>query len=129
MKTNATSAGGTNVIVIVLGILVAFLIFMALTGRKVPILSSERAILLAVVVIGMFICSQVGIGRVSAIGAWSHPLSIVGYVLGAIIVLIGIAALFGRNIPPLTSYYQSIAAVAVIAVLKVIMSTVHRLFL
>lgn len=129
MKTNAASAGGTNVIVIVLGILAAFLIFMALTGRKVPILSSERAILIAVVVIGLFICSQVGIGRISAIGAWSHPLSIVGYVLGAIIVLIGIAALFGRNIPPLASYYQSVAAVAAIAVLKVIVSTVHRLFL
>jgi hypothetical protein len=129
MKTNAASAGGTNLVVIVLGILVAFLIFMALTGRKVPILSSDRAILLAVVVIGLFICSQVGIGRVSAIGAWWHPLSIVGYVLGAIIVLIGVAALFGRNIPPLTSYYQSIAAVAAIAVLKVIVSTIHRLFL
>ncbi len=129
MKTNATSASGTNLVVIVLGILIAFLIFMALTGRKVPLLSSERAILLAVVVIGMFICSQVGIGRVSAIGAWWHPLSILGYVLGAIIVLIGIAALFGRNLPPLTSYHQSIAAVATIAVLKIVLSTVHRLFL
>ena len=129
MKTNATSAGGMNLFVIALGVLVAFLIFMALTGRRVPLLSSDRAILLAVVIIGMFICSQAGIGRVSAINAWWHPLSIVGYVLGAVIVLIGIAALFGKNIPPLSSYYQSIAVVAGIAVLKVILSTIHRVFL
>ncbi len=129
MKTNAVSAGGTNPVVIVLGILVAFLVFMALTGRKVPLLSNDRAILLSIVAIGLFICSQAGIGRISAINAWWHPFSIVGYVLGAVIVLIGIAALFGKTIPPLTSYYQSIAAVAGIAVLKVILSTIHRLFL
>src|SRR5512143_4057555 len=121
MKTNAASAGGTNLVVIVLGILVAFLVFMALTGRKVPLLSSDRAVLLAVVVIGMFICSQAGIGRVSAINAWWHPLSIVGYVLGAVIILIGLAALFGRQVPPLTSYHESIMAVAAIGVLKVVL--------
>jgi hypothetical protein len=129
MKTNAATSGGANVLVIALGILVAFLVFMALTGRKVPLLSSDRAVLLTVVVVGLFICSQVGIGRISAINAWWHPLAIVGYVLGAVIVLIGIAALFGRTIPPLTNFYQSIAAVAGIAVLKVILSTIHRLFL
>lgn len=129
MKTNAASADGTNLVVIVRSILVAFLVFMALTGRKVPLLSSDRAVLLVVVVVGMFICSQAGIGRVSAINAWWHPLSIVGYVLGAVIILIGAAALFGKNIPPLTSYHQSLAAVAGIAVLKVILSTIHRLYL
>ncbi len=127
MKTNAVPAGGANLLVIVLGLLIAFLVFMALTGRKVSLLSSDRAVLVAIVVVGMFLCSRAGIGRVAAVGAWWHPLSIMGYVLGAVIILIGIAALFGRNIPPLVSYYQSIAAVAGIAVIKVILSTIHRL--
>ncbi len=129
MKTNTMSASGTNLVVVVLGLLAAFLVFMALTGRKVPLLPSDRAVLLAVVIIGMLMCTQGGIGPLSAIGAWLHPLSIVGYVLGAIIVFIGIAAVFGKLIPPLTSYYQSIIAVAVIAAIKIVLTTIHRVLL
>jgi hypothetical protein len=129
MKTNSISTGGSNLAVIALGILAALLVFAVLTGRKVPLLSTDRAALLALVVIGMIICTQGGIGQVSANGAWLHPLSILGYLLGATIILIGIAALFGKNIPPLTSFYQSFTAVAVIAAVKLVLTTIHRLFL
>jgi hypothetical protein len=129
MKTNTMPTSGTNLVVITLGIFAALLVFAVLTGRKVPLLSSDRSALLALVVIGLLICSQGGIGRVSANGAWLHPFSIIGYVLGVAIIVIGIAALFGKNIPPLTSYYQSFTAVAVIAAIKLILTTIHRLFL
>jgi hypothetical protein len=129
MKTYSISTGGSNLAVIALGILAALLVFAVLTGRKVPLLSTDRAALLALVVIGMIICTQGGIGQVSANGAWLHPLSILGYLLGATIILIGIAALFGKNIPPLTSFYQSFTAVAVIAAVKLVLTTIHRLFL
>jgi len=129
MKTNTMPTSGTNLVVIALGIFAALLVFAVLTGRKVPLLSSDRSALLALVVIGLLICSQGGIGRVSANGAWLHPFSIIGYVLGVAIIVIGIAALFGKNIPPLTSYYQSFTAVAVIAAIKLILTTIHRLFL
>lgn len=129
MKTNTMPTSGTNLVVIALGIFAALLVFAVLTGRKVPLLSSDRSALLALVFIGLLICSQGGIGRVSANGAWLHPFSIIGYVLGVAIIVIGIAALFGKNIPPLTSYYQSFTAVAVIAAIKLILTTIHRLFL
>ena len=129
MKTDSVPTSGTNLIVIVLGILAVLLVFAVLTGRKVPVLSSDRSALLGLVVIGMVICSQAGIGRMAARGEWQHPLSIVGYLLGAVIILIGIAALFGKQIPPLKSYYQSFTAVTVIAVVKLVLTTIHRLFL
>src|SRR5574342_598797 len=129
MKTNTLSTGGTNLAVIALGILATVLVFLVLTGRKVPLLSSDRSALLAFVVIGMLICSNAGIGRVATSGAWWHPFSIIGYLLGAAIIAIGIAALFGKNIPPLTSYNQSFTAVAVIAAIKLVLTTIHRLFL
>ncbi len=129
MKTNTISLGGVNVVVIVLGVLATALAFMVLTGRKVPLLSTDRAALIAMVVIGMFICSNAGIGRVAASKAWFHPFSIIGYLLGAAILVIGIAAVFGKNIPPLANYYQSFAAVTGIAVLKLVFTTIHRLFL
>ncbi len=129
MKTNALSTSGVNPVVIVLGILAALLIFAVLADRKVPILNTDRAALLGLVVIGLAICSQVGIGRVSASGAWWHAFSIISYLLGAVIVIIGLAALFGKLIPPLASYHQAFIAVVAIAVIKIILTTIHRLFL
>ena len=129
MKTNTMSASGTNLAVIALGILAALLVFAVLTGRKIPLLTSDRAALLALLVIGMLMCAPGGIGRVSATGAWLHPFSIIGYLLGAVIIVIGMAALVGKNIPPLTSYYQSFTVVAVIAAIKLVLTTIHRLFL
>lgn len=129
MKTNTLSTSGINLAIIVLGILAVALIGFVMTGRKIPWLSSDRAALIALVVIGMAICSMGGIGRVAASGEWLHPFSIVGYILGAAIIVIGIAALFGKQIPPLTSYYQSFIAVAVIAAVKLVLTAIHRLFL
>ena len=129
MKANSISFGGTNLVVIPLGILAALLVFAVLTGRKIPLLSSDRAALLLLVVLGLLMCSQGGIGRVSANNAWFHPLSIIGYLLGGIIILIGLAALLGKNIPPLTSFHQSFTVVTVIAAFKLVMTTIHRLFL
>jgi hypothetical protein len=127
MKTNTVSATGANFLVVALGILVALLVFAVLTGRKIPLLTNERAALLALVVIGMAMCSNGGIGQVAARGLFWHPLSIAGYLMGATILAIGIAALFGRNIPPLTSYHQSFLAVSVIALVKIVFTTLHRL--
>ncbi len=129
MKTNTITPSGTSILPIVLGIVAVALIFLVLTGRKVPLLTSDRASLLALVVIGMAICGNAGIGRVAATNAWFHPLSIVGYLLGAAIIVVGIAALIGKNIPPLTNYYQSFIAVSIISVVKVVLTTIHRLLL
>lgn len=129
MKAKSLSTPGTNLVVIILGILAAWLVFAVLTERKVPLLTTDRAALLALVVIGMIMCTRGGISRVAAARAWLHPFTIIGYLLGADILVIGIAALVGTNIPPLTSYYQSFVVVAVVAAIKVVLTTVHRLFL
>jgi hypothetical protein len=129
MKANSISSSGTSLVMIALGLLATLLIFAVLSGRKIPLVPSERASLLALVTIGMLLCSRGGIGRVAAGGAWLHPFSILGYLLGGVIILIGFAALFGKNIPPLTSYHQSFVAVTAIAVVKLVITTIHQLFL
>ncbi len=129
MKTNVASASGINPVVILLVILAVGLIYAVLTGKKVPVLSTDRAALIGLVVIGIAICSQVGIGRVSASGAWLHPFSIIGCLLGGVMLIIGLAAVFGKPIPPLTNFHQSFIAVVAIASLNVILTTIHRLFL
>lgn len=128
MKTTTLSTGGSSLPFIVLGVLAAGLVFATLTDRKVPLLGSDRSVLAALLILGMAICSQ-GIGRVAAAGAWTHPLSILGYLLGAAILVIGGAAFFGRPIPPLTSTNQTILAVGGLAVVKLVLSAIHHLLL
>jgi hypothetical protein len=94
------STDGTNLAVIALGILAALLVFAVLTGRKVPLLTSDRAALLALVVIGMIMCTQGGIGRVSASGTWLHPFSFLGYLLGAAIVRLASRRCSGKIFSP-----------------------------
>ena len=128
MRTNTVSTSGTNLGVIALGILAALLVAAVYTERKIPLLSSDRAAVVALVAIGMAICAQ-GIGRVAAAGAWTHPFSILAYLLGGAILLVGIAALAGKQVPPLSSYAQSFTAVTILAVAKVVLTAIHRLFL
>ncbi len=126
MKVNPLSSGSINPAVIALGLLAALLVFATLTGRKIPLIGSERSALLVLVLLGMAMCTQGGIGRVAASGAWLHPFSIVGYLLGGAILIIGLAALFGKTIPPLVSYRQSFLAVTAIAIVKLVITSIHR---
>jgi hypothetical protein len=98
-------------------------------GVKLPFITNPRTVLIVFLAAGLVVCSIGGIGRVSASGAWLQPFSIIGYVLGALIIVIGVAALFGKPIPPLSSDQQSITAVAGIAALKLVLAAIHRLFL
>lgn len=127
MKANAISSTGSSTTTILLGILAAALVFALLTGRKVPLISGERAGLIVLVVIGMAMCTN-GIGRVAAAGAWTHPLSILGYLLGALILVVAGAAILGRPLPLVPGVHQAIIAVSVLEVLKLVFSIVHRMF-
>ncbi len=129
MKANSMPAGNSNLAVIIMTVLAAVLVITVLSGRRLPLLSGDRAAIIVLVILGMAICSQVGIGRVSAIGAWSHPLAILGYILGGAILVIGGAALFGKLIPPLVDFHQAFTVVTVIALTKVVIATIHRILL
>jgi hypothetical protein len=69
MKENIVPVTSINPTTIILGILAAGLVFAVLTGRRVPLISSERVALIVLVVLGMAMCTN-GIGRVAAANAW-----------------------------------------------------------
>ncbi len=127
MKANTLATSGFQPGVILLGLLALALIAAVLSGKQIPLISNERLAVVALALVGMAICSQAGIGRVAATGAWAHPLSILGYLLGASILVIAGAALFNKLVPPLISYHQAFLAVTAIAALKVVISFIHRL--
>jgi len=113
--------------ILLLALLAAVVVFIGATGRHVPLLSSVRADIILLVIIGMTMCTQGGIGRVTATGQWSHPLSIVGYILGGLILLITLAVFVGWKLPYIQTDQQALIAIAVLIGLKVVNAVTHYL--
>jgi len=126
MKTIAQPAVITPTI-IGLALLFAAITFIGVTGKKIPLLSNIRVDIVLLVIIGMTICSQGGIGRVAAMGQWTHPLSIIGYLLGGLILIITLAVFAGWKLPYIANDQQALLAIAILASLKVVNAVTHYL--
>lgn len=126
MKTIAQSAPITPAI-IGLAILFAAVTFIGVTGKRVPLLSNIRVDIILLVIIGMTICTQGGIGRVAAAGQWTHPLSIIGYLLGGLILLITLFVFTGWKLPFIANDQQALLAIAILTGLKVVNAVTHYL--
>jgi hypothetical protein len=113
--------------IIVLLLLAAGVVFVSVTGRKVPLVSNIRVSILLLAVLGMAICSQGGIGRIAASGQWSHPQAILGYILGGVILVIAVFAFFGWKLPFIQTSQQALLAITGLIVLKFINSAIHYL--
>jgi len=124
MKT-ASISSPISLTIIIPALLCAIVTFIGVTGKKVPLLSNIRIDIILLVVIGMTICSQGGIGRVAATGQWSHPLAIIGYILGGLILLITLAVFVGWKLPYIQSDQQALLAIAILAGIKVINAMAH----
>ena len=113
--------------IIALILIAAAVTWIGIRGTKVPLLSNIRVDIVLLVLLGMAICTQGGIGRVSAMGAWSHPLAIIGYILGGLILLISLAVFIGWRLPYIQTDQQALLAIALLASLKVVDSAAHYL--
>ncbi|MGZ6316241.1 MAG: hypothetical protein ACXWNQ_03195 [Anaerolineales bacterium] len=126
MKTAAVPSP-LNFGVIVLALLFLAVVFVAVTGRRVPVISSMRAAMLALLVIGMAMCALGGIGRVGALGQWAHPLAILGYLLGALILVVALGTIFAWKLPYVHSDQQAVVLVAVFTAAKIVLTLIHSL--
>lgn len=113
--------------IIALILLAAVVTFIGVTAKRVPVLSSVRVDIILLVLIGMAICTQGGIGRVAATGEWTHPLSIIGYLLGGLILLITLAVFVGWKLPFIANDQQALLAIAILAGLKLVNAVTHFL--
>ena len=126
MKTIAQPAVITPS-VLVLALLAAAVVFIGATGKKVPILSNLRLDIILLVLLGMGICTQAGIGRIAATGEWSHPLAILGYILGAVILIVATSVFIGWKLPFIQNDQQALIAIAILAGLKIVNAVTHYL--
>lgn len=126
MKTLTQPAVLTPTI-IGLALLAATIVFIGVTGKKVPLLSNVRVDIVLLVIIGMSICTLGGIGRIATTGQWSHPLSIIGYILGGLILLVTLAVFVGWKLPFIANDGQALLAIAILASLKIVNVVTHYL--
>jgi hypothetical protein len=109
-----------------LGLVAAVIVFASLTGRQLPLIGTPRAALIALLIIGMAMCTG-GIGQVSASGRWTSPLAILGYLLGAAILLVILSAFTGWKLPLINTETQAVAAVAALIATKTLIGTASYL--
>lgn len=118
MKGKTMNATNQLIVPMALGLLCAGIVYATLAGKTLPLISSPRAALIALLVIGMAACMGGGIGQVGASGRWLSPLAIAGYLLGAVILVVFIAAFAGWKLPLIQSDTQAVLAVALLMAVK-----------
>lgn len=126
MKTSSVPSP-LSISVLIVAVLFAALVFAVVTGRRVPLISNIRVAMVVLLVLGMSMCVLGGIGRVSALGQWAHPLSILGYLLGALILVVGLATIFGMKLPYIQSDVQAVVIVSILTGAKILESILHSL--
>ena len=112
--------------VIVMGLMAVAVLAIVLTGLRVPLLSNLRIGLVVFLILGMAMCTS-GIGRVAAMNQWAHPLSIVGYALGVLILVLAVVAFFDGRLFFIANGRQAFVAMAILTGAKVLNSVLHAL--
>jgi hypothetical protein len=124
MKGNTMNFTNGILVPLVLGILAAVIVFSAVTGKQLPLISTPRMALIALLVVGMTMCAMGGIGQVGASGRWASPLAIIGYLLGACILVVILSAFTGWKLPLIQGEAQTVLAVGVLMLVKYVIGTV-----
>jgi hypothetical protein len=123
MKENTLSNTNSLILPLILGITAAVVVYAALSGKQLPLIGGPRAALIALLIIGMAMCTLGGIGEVGASGKWASPLAIVGYLLGAGILLVIASVFTGWKLPLVQSETQAVALVGGMMLVKYLIGT------
>jgi len=127
MKTTTLSSGSYLILPLFLGAIIAVITYSVLTGKTLPLINNPRAGLIAILIVGLAMCMG-GIGQVGASGRWASPLAILGYLLGAAILVTIIGGLAGWKLPLIHTQKDSILAVAVMIGIKTVIGTLGYFF-
>lgn len=122
------NAGTSNIIwANVLGLLSVLLVAAVIGGVKLPLISNEKVALIVLLVLGMAMCASGGIGRVAGVNGWAHPISILGYLVGVLILVVAVAAFMRRPLPLVPDGRAALIAVLALMVVKYLLTLVHSL--
>ncbi len=124
MNTSSTSFSGNYLLAAILGILAVALVFLFVTGRPIPLISGDRAAFIALAVIGLAMCATGGIGTAVGQYGWTHPITIIGSLLGVLALGLVGATLVNIRLPFVPDDRAAFIALAAIGVVKVLVEGV-----
>jgi hypothetical protein len=93
---------------------------------RIPFLRSDRAVFLVVFVLGMALCALGGISQAPVRG-WLHSISILGYVLGSLALMLGVSVLFRIRVAPIVSDRAAVVALLGIIAVKFVLAALYPL--
>jgi hypothetical protein len=114
-----------NLPILGLSVLAVIVILMTLRGSNNPFISNLKINLGVLMILGMMICAQGGIGRVASMGQWVHPQAILGYILGGLILVLAGSIFFNIKLPFTTSPQGTFVFIAALIGLKILNSLAH----
>ncbi len=105
-----------------LGVLALLLIVAVLAGlnTQLPLVDTDRGAFIALAVLGAAMCSAGGIGTAIAKRGWADPVTIIGSVLGVLMLALIVLALLGVRLPFAATDREAFMALAVLGVVKVL---------
>jgi hypothetical protein len=113
----ATWLNPSNLIANGLGLVTVLYTLAVLAGTRLPLITSSRTAFYGLAAIGFLMCS-VGMGKVATGLGWSHPISIVGIVLGVAALALVAAVAFGIRLPWITSDRAALIVLAGLIAVK-----------
>ncbi|MCC7450056.1 MAG: hypothetical protein IT324_21745 [Anaerolineae bacterium] len=122
MNTPVVAASWPSIWTIVGTVLALGITVATAAGINLPVISSERIAVFALIIVGFVMCSIGGSGR--AIGSYgiTHPISIVGAILGLLVFLVGASVLFSFKLPLIADDRTAVFVVAGLIVIKLVIN-------
>lgn len=123
MKADSLSLTNAIVLPIILGVVAAVIVYAGVTGRTLPLVNDARGALIALLVVGMAMCAMGGISQVGVSGKWASPVAILGYLVGAAILIVAISVFAGWKLPYIAGDREAIIAIAGLMAVKYLIGT------
>ncbi len=130
MNTERSQTSSSTIVVVILGIVAILLAVVVATGSNLtlPIISTYRAALIAMTVVGVAMCAVGGIGPYVSKYGWSNPMTILGTIIGVLTILVVGAILLGVQLPIITDDRAAFIFVTGVVVLKLVINGLVWLF-
>lgn len=112
----------TNPLLIFLGLLSAVVIAGTLTGTRLPLIGSDRSALVALFILGTFMCT---LGMQTVTYGWTNPFNLAGTILGASVLALTAAVLLGARVPYIDSDRSAIFVLASAMAAKVVLAVLR----
>lgn len=97
-------------------VIVSICVIMGLGNHKFLFLQSTRSWVIFMGILGMLMCT-ISIGNFISINPW-HPLTILGYILGGICIIVFLIQLFNIDLPIISNSRKALIIMGVSIIIK-----------